>query len=399
MSTLLGGRELRTVFEWQNPFRDQAHRVTVLAANANFPLELEIKAFCRAAADWPGSPLIIQISHNALKKVGGTDPSAAIRGAELAAVVLAQGTAETGARHVAAALDHFRVPRYPGDGGEGSSRAVRLARATVDDALEAARGVIGSISEPELESYVRYLSSPAYTAFKRELAAVMTALHPAWAMVDTERLPPVLDFALTRDSVEFIRRGLGFTETMIEVEYGATGSSGQALEYTALAGDDLAHFADEVAAFVAYTGADGISYPIGMEHAAPLGSRHEPDEPRLEAVQTRIYQVTGRYVPFAQHGGTGAARLVRGLVGKNNVNTHFLVTAANRLADWVEARVSGIRSGEKDACGVELYLDAAEAVREATVAKLKEAGTFGVVPDLDAFTAGEAGAAGRDPGR
>ncbi len=392
---LLEGAELRQVFAWQNPFRPEAgeaaepaRRITVLAANANFPLEIVLKAFCRAAADRPGSPLIVQFSHNALRAVGGRNSLAAASGAFHAGLILEHYVHESGARHVAAALDHFRVPPYPGDGGEGGSHAVRLARAAVDDAVEASRGVLTEIPERELESYVGYLSSPIYSDFRREFAAVLTSLEPAWAMIDTERLPPVLDYALTRDMVDFIRRDLGFTGTMVEAEYGATGVAGESLDYVPLRGDDLTRFAEEVACFAAYTGADAISYPIGMEHSAPLDRRHEPDEERLEAVQTRILRATGRYVPFAQHGGTGAAHLARGLVGKNNVNTHFLVAGANALADRIETDMERIRAGAKEACGSALYGAAVDAIAKATVEKLKEAGTFGASPGLEEFVHG-----------
>jgi len=399
----LDGRGLRQVFAWQNPFREAAagrsgeaaDRVTVLGANANFPFELQVRAFCRAAAEGRGSPLVVQFSHNALKLVG-EDSRSAVSGARLAAAVLRHWVEESGARFVAVALDHYRVPAYPGarghgggpQGPQGSARAVRMARAAVDDALEACRGVLGTVSDRELRSYVDYLSSPAYADFKREFGAVVMSLDPAWAMVDTERLPPVLNCALTRDVIELLRGPLGLGETMVEAEYGATGSAGEAVDYRALRGEELARFAEEVASFVAYTGADGISYPIGMGHGARRAERHEPDEERLGAVQRRIREVTGRYVPFAQHGGTGAARLVRGLVGKNNVNTHFLVAAANRLADRVEADLESIRAGVKGACGTDLYAAASEAVQKATVEKLREAGTFGAVPELEAFLEG-----------
>ncbi len=397
---LLDASTLRQVFAWQNPFRQEpavleagdvgtkgeaAAAVSVLAANANFPVEMEVRAFCRSAADWPGSPLIIQVSHNALKVIGSGDGNPVVSGARLSRFVIEHALEESGARYVASALDHFKVPAYPGDSGEGSSRAVRVARAGVDDAYEAARGAIGTVSSEDLEAYVVYLSSPAYADFKREFAAVLATLEPAWAMIDTERLPPVLDFALTRDVVDFVRRALGYGEMMLEVEYGATGVSGQDRPYEAVSGEALTRFAEEVACFVAYTGADGIAYPIGMEHGAPTGEKHEPDAERLASVQRRILQVTGRYVPFAQHGGTGAARLIRGLVGKNNVNTRFLVAAANSVADRALADIDRIRAGVKEACGTGLYAAAVEAVREATLEKLKEAGTFGVAPEIDAF--------------
>lgn len=391
---LLDGRGLRQVFAWQNPFRDvaaerseeAADRVTVLGANANFPFELQVRAFCRAAAEGRGSPLVIQFSHNALKVVG-QDSRSAVSGARLAGAVLRHWVEESGARFVAVALDHYRVPAYPGAGEEDRGRAVRTARAAVDDALEACRSVLGTVSDRELQSYVDYLSSPAYAGFKREFAAVVMSLEPAWAMVDTEKLPPVLNCALTRDVIELLRGPLGLGETMVEAEYGATGSAGEAVDYRVLRGEELARFAEEVASFVAYTGADGISYPIGMGHGARRAERHEPDEERLRAVQSRIREVTGRYVPFAQHGGTGAARLVRGLVGKNNVNTHFLVAAANRMADWIQADLEGIRAGVKSACGTDLYAAVSEAVRKATVEKLREAGTLGTAPELEAFLA------------
>ncbi len=388
---LLKPAELRKVFDWQNPFQaeaagllPEADRVSILAANANFPVEVEARAFCGAAADWPGSPLIVQFSHNALRLIGGQAHQAAVAGARTGRFVLERAVEETGARLVAGALDHFRVPAYPGDGHEGSSRAGRLARAAIDDAYDAVRGVVGEVPVAELRAYEVYLSSPTYVEFKREFAAVLEALAPAWAMIDTERLPPVLDNALTRDVVDFARRELGHSDLLLEVEYGATGVSGQDRPYEASGGDELARFAEEVATFVAYTGADGIAYPIGMEHGAPSAEKHEPDVARLAAVQARILQVTGRYVPFAQHGGTGAARLARGLVGKNNVNTHFMVAGANRIADRVLAETESIRAGVKEACGTGLYTAAVEAIREATLAKLREAGTFGAAPEIEA---------------
>ncbi len=387
---LLGSAALRQVFAWQNPFRAGPAGgvdgpVTILAVNVNFPVEIEVRAFCRAAADWPGSPLIVQFSHNALKVIGGADAHPIVSGARLGRLVLEHTLAGTGAGYVAAGLDHFKVPAYPGDGAEGGSREMRLARASLDDALEAARGLVGDVPAADLTSYAAYLSAPAYADFKREFAAVLAALSPAWAMIDTERLPPVLDFALTRDIVDFTRRELGYADMMLEAEYGATGVAGQDRPYEAARGEALTRFADEVAAFVAYTGADGIAYPIGMEHGAPTGEKHEPDRERLGAVQDRILRVTGRYVPFAQHGGTGAANLARGLVGKNNVNTRFLVVAANRIADLALADIDRIRAGVKEACGTGLYTAAAEAVRETTLEKLREAGTHGVAPELDAF--------------
>jgi fructose/tagatose bisphosphate aldolase len=385
---LLDGTGLRQVFAWQDPFRVAAgDPVSLLGANGNFPAELQVKAFCLAAAHGPGSPLVVQFSHKALKAMGEIpgrrEADALVTGAEVARFLLERYVGEAGGDHVAAGLDHFRVPPFPAVGAvPGDSRATRLARASVDDAREASRDVVSPGPESELEAYAAYLASPAYTEFKRTFLAVVAALRPAWAMIDTERFPPVLDFALTRDVIDLTRREASLRDTMLEAEYGATGVSGQARPYEALRGEDLARFAEEVARFVSYTGADGIAYPIGMEHGASSAERHEPDEDRLRGVQTRIIQVAGRYVPFAQHGGTGAARLVRGLVGKNNVNTRFLAAAANGLADRVVADVARIRAGVKEACGSGLYAGAVDAVCRATIEKLKETGSFGASPDL-----------------
>ncbi|MCL6581325.1 MAG: class II fructose-bisphosphate aldolase [Firmicutes bacterium] len=385
----LDAAALRRIFAWQNPFREREERrhpaapwpVTILGANANFPFEMQVRAFCRAAADGPGSPLVVQFSHAALRTAAGRHPRGVPAAARLGRLVLEDAVEESGARLVAVALDHFRVPAYPGPGQPSSARSLRRARAAVDDAYEAARPVVGGVEAADLEAYAAYLASPECRQFLRSFLEAVDALGAAWAMIDTERLPPVLDFALTREVVETVREVRGL-DVMLEAEYGATGVAGQARAYEPLHGSELRAFAEEVACFVRYTGADAISYPIGMEHGAPLAERHEPDEERLAVVQRRVDEVAGRYVPFVQHGGTGAARLVRGLVGKNNVNTRFLVAAANRFADRIQADLERIRAGVKEACGSGLYLGVVEAVYAETLKCLREAGTYGTGPEL-----------------
>ena len=69
-------------------------------------------------------------------------------------------------------------------------------------------------------------------------------------------------------------------------------------------------------------------------------------------------------------------------MGKNNINTQYLVDGANCLADHVEASVEGIRAGDKKVCGTGVYNGMVIPEAERCVAKLKEAGTYGLVPEL-----------------
>jgi len=403
---LLSGSELRAIFRWQCPF-DQSGRLvdtgarrTVLAANANMPVEIFGRAMVMAASSGDGSPVIIQLSHNALDAIGGSAatipaiagaqrfdvPDPLVSGATIAAGLIDEFTEHYGAECVALSLDHFQVPAFAPGKSLVSSRLAspNQAKSQIQDASEAASRVLGEQARPGdeiMRHYVGYLCSEEYTHFKREFLAVVGAISPAWGMIDTERLPPLLDFVVTREISRAVREDLGNTDMMLEAEYGATGQSGRALPYERLQGEALDRFADEVATFVDYTGADGIAYPIGMEHAAKRGEEHEPDTLRLETVQGRILRSTGRYVPFAQHGGTGAAFLARGLVGKNNVNTRFLVTAASAFYNWVKDHGQDILAGEKKASGNDMYAQVVRQVAGDCVAKLEEAGTLGTAPD------------------
>ncbi len=92
-------------------------------------------------------------------------------------------------------------------------------------------------------------------------------------------------------------------------------------------------------------------------------------------MQTALYRALGRYIPFAQHGGTGAAKVARGLVGKNNVNTHFLVAGALAMAEYGLAHIDGIRAGDKKYCGATVFNNYLQAVAEAALFKLEETGS------------------------
>ncbi|MGE5542835.1 MAG: class II fructose-bisphosphate aldolase [Bacillota bacterium] len=390
---ILSGRQMRAVCEGFCPFEDsgglkpEKDRVTILAANAFQPLDVMCRAYVMAASGGEGSPILVQLSFSALKTAGGGNMAA---GALLAKGMMEDLVSQYPAGYVGMTLDHFRVPGFPApreessEGqGPGLRLGLRLAKARIEDAVEAARGVPGcAVTGEAVDEYVHYMTSPQYASFRRSFMAVVQAASPAWGMIDTEKLPPALDFAVTRDIVDLIRRDLGNREIILEAEFGATGCSGDEITYVRLEGERLGEFARAVAAFIEYTGADAIAYPIGMEHAAKLGETHEPDVTRLIAVHREVMRTTGRYVPFAQHGGTGAARLALGLVGKNNVATRFLVAGANHIADHVQRNVVGIRAGVKSACGPAIFEGMVEALVEAAVGKLKECNSYGRGPEI-----------------
>lgn len=420
--SLLTGDELRRIFNYYKPFTDDGklkpaeERVTILAANANTPLDLFARAMIMAAAQGQQTPLIVQLSQNALAMAGGEEaalppiegvrrqprPHSSLEGARIVHRLLEAYSEHYGADLVAMSLDHFRVPRFeagqytgvtsvtaepaPGVGGGHLDR--ELARTRLEDAAVYMEPVFGSearVDDDTREAYINYLCSPQYRRFKGEFLAIVSEIWPAWGMVDTEKLPPLLDFVVTREVVEAVRSELGNHDMVVEAEFGATGTRGQALPYQALAGRQLDLFAEKVALFLQYTGAEGIAYPIGMEHAAKINDKHEPDVRRLEVVQARILDRTGRYVPFAQHGGTGAASLARGLVGKNNVNTKFLVTAANFMADHVQAHLEGIRAGDKEDVGSRIYQGIIHSVAGAAIEKMEETGTYQQGQELRRF--------------
>jgi fructose/tagatose bisphosphate aldolase len=400
---LLTGSELRQIFALASPFRadgqlkPEAERVTLLAANANFPFELEMRAFAMAAAAGEGSPIIVQLSHNAAE-AGSGDPGKipplagvkhyspdtnVVRGAELAARQIARFAAEYGARFIAVSLDHFKVPVYAPaklkDAEDADGLSLALAEARVRHAvcyMQSAFGEEAILDDATLRLYALYLTGKEYITFRRDFLRVVERVRPAWGMIDTEMLPPVLDFVVTRDITDAVRHSLGNHEIIIEAEFGATGTGGQALEYRRLTGAELDRFAAQVVSFVHYTGADAIAYPIGMEHAAKKDQKHEPDINRLEVVQTALFKSLGRYIPFAQHGGTGAAKVARGLVGKNNVNTHFLVAGAAAMAEYGLANIAGIRAGDKKYCGATVFNNYLQAVAEAALFKLGEVGSL-----------------------
>jgi fructose/tagatose bisphosphate aldolase len=411
MTNLLTGRQLKACFKTFCPFehdgtlKAEEERVTILASNLNPPADLEGRSFAMAAAQGEQSPMIIQISYNSMNLSGGKEnqlkppagvtrqplPYTASDGAELQVEVLKHLVSQYGAKYVAISLDHFNVPKFNEESLSHQplkkGLMSELAEARIKDAIDYMEPIFGKVKleEKMLRAYVNFLTSPDYLEFKRDFVNVVVAVTPAWGMIDTEKLPPVLDFVVTREISDAIKKELGNQDIALEAEFGATGQSGEELGYTKLKGKALEAFADQVVAFIKYTGAEGIAYPIGMAHAAKIAEKHEPDVVRLETVQRKLFLETGDYIPFAQHGGTGAARVVRGLVGKDNINTNYLVVGANAFADHYEANAKGFRAGDKKACGTVIYNLMVQAVYEATIAKLKETGCYQKGPKLSSI--------------
>jgi len=431
----LTASQLKELFRQQCPYTSKGEliaeerRVTVLAANANFPLEIYLHGLMRAAAHGAGSPLIIQLSQNALRTIGGDPKGLGLstenrrselssdlvylaRGAKLAKGMLAVLQEQYQAPAVALALDHFRPPPFepnpvtqeanteqagnksPRTRGpktvQGSRNPTGHARKLIEQALDSVpTDLLQEHPGPKtVDGYVNYLTGVLYRNFKDGFITAITILEPAWAMVDTADLPPVLNFAVTRDILISIRTSLGPRKVLLEAEFGAAAPEATLGSTSHASTGDLdktaspQEYAAWVEAFVVYTGTDAIAYPIGMAHGAKRGESHQPNLERLQAVQSRLFTQGRHYIPFVQHGGTGAAFLARGLVGKNNVNTYFMVAAMNAMADHATDFLHSIRKGEKSACGPDAYAKAIEAVTEAALLKLRECRTYGKAPEL-----------------
>ena len=402
------GSELTALFAKMSPFnpdlslKAEEDRQTILAANANFPFEIQIGAYAAAASSKGGSPIIVQFSGGALTVAGrGLRSAGELASSGLSrhdvlrlGTRLAVNVANTYLEmyrppFVALGLDHFAVPDLNKVlFAEGSREqpvppcpsSDEIRRSLKDASSSAAAWGVPEPTAEDMAVWETYLCSPQYRDAVEGFLISIREMKPAWAMIDTEELPPVLNFAITKEVCELAKKE--DPDIVIEAEYGATGQAGDHTGYTKLRGDKLTAFAREVAGFVKYTGARGISYPIGMEHAAPSGEKHDPDILRLEVVQREILTTVGTYVPFAQHGGTGASKVAKGLVGKNNVNTHFLVTGARSLATYVATNGEGIAYGKKSVCGPSMYVSSGRAIAEACTEKIKECGTYGYLSEI-----------------
>jgi len=410
MSKLLTGRELQRVFNHFCPFyedgrlKPEEERGTILAANSNN--YWESVAFVQLAAEGEQSPLIVQFSLHANQKIGA-DPhdlftpegvtyhgDSAVRGAKINAFQMQELVDAYGADFVAISLDHFTVPDFtPGKAYEPADASREAYRKRVEDAAEflAQKGFQeeADLMGAKVESYLDYLTGREYQQFRYHFLKTVEVMNPAWGMIDTEDIPPALNFVITRDIVDGVRNELDNKDMILEAELGATGQSGDKAAYVAMKGAELDRFAQLVASFIAYTGGEGLAYDIGMKHAARRGELHEPDINKLEVVQRTVMLETGVYAPFAQHGGTGAAAIPRGLIGKTNVNTAMLVAGTNARFDFFLDNWRGIRAGDKKLCGTDvetkIYLRAVyeEAKRRMVGTETRGAlGTYQTGPQL-----------------
>jgi len=403
------GRELKKVFQELCPFepdgklKPEKERVTLLASNVNIPFEVQMSAFVQASVIGEGSPQIVQVSYNAAR-IAGRDPRKTpflegvkrknisrptVVGAARARRILDEFVEDFGAELIFLSLDHFTAPPFDPDlystpqGSGGLDPAV--ARVRVEEAIEVMKPLYGKevdISKELLQSYINYLCSDAIGEYRKDFLGAVDVARPAWSMIDTGELPPILNFALSKDLATAVRKDLDNQDTIIEAEIAATGTSGEEIEHEKLTGEKLENYKNKVVLFAKFVGAEGVSYDIGMKHAAKKGEKHEPDIERLETVQRGLFLELGENIPFAQHGGTGASRVVRGLVGKDNINTQYLVDGANFFADHYEKNKEAIRGGVKSACGTGIYLKMIIIQAKRAVEKLKETGSFGLAPRL-----------------
>ncbi len=332
-----------------------------------------------AASMGKQSPVIVQFSYNSNIKVGG-DPNtiwapegiyysanAVVNGAKTNADWIAMEAEAWGADYVAVSLDHFKVPKFE-PGKQYQTNATPLDYPVqVTEAMDFLRSsgldrIADEVDDAAFQSYVNYLTSTEYQGFRADFMETVSIMDPAWGMIDTEGIPFVLDFAITKDFVMGVRVGLGNADMMMEAELGATGSSGDDIAYEPMRGAELDEFAALAAAFIDFTGAEGMAYDIGMKHAARAGETHPADEEKLETVQRTIIEKAGVYAAYAQHGGTGAAEVARGLVGKTNVNTAFLVAGSVARAQHFADNAEKVQTGDKNICGTNvethIYLEA-----------------------------------------
>ncbi len=394
----MDGRQLRKVFDGFCPFdeslqlKPEDQQVTILAANSNN--WWETRAFVMAASMGKQSPVIVQFSYNSNIKIGG-DPNtiwvpegicyganAVVNGAKANADWIAMEAEAWGADYVAVSLDHFKVPEYEPDKQYRTNATPFDYAGQVVEAMDFLRDkgldrIVDEVDDAAFQSYVDYLASTEYQGFRADFMDTVSIMDPAWGMIDTEGIPFVLDFAITRDFATGVRIGLGNSHMMLEAELGATGTSGDDIAYEPMTGAELDEFAALAAAFVDYTGAEGIAYDIGMKHAAKADEKHPADENKLETVQRTIIENTGVYAAYAQHGGTGAAEVARGLVGKTNVNTAFLVAGSIARAKHFADAGEKVEAGDKKVCGTNVethtYL---EAVYNSCVERYQTTGSY-----------------------
>ena len=399
-------RELRAVLEAMYPF-DQAgellplaKRCTLLASNANFALEVQLRGLVMASAVDDGSPQIIQISYTATDQTGShpkklppiegvqrntrTRPAAV--GAQRAAQMLEWITDDYDADLVWMSLDHYTSPKFSeaayaephGSGGIYEP----VARALLDDAVEA---IGADVSSEQMQAYLNYLTSDEFGEYARDFFGSVALSDPAWAMIDTGATPAVVNLASSKWLIDGVRVGLDNQDVIIEAEFSATGSSGEEEAYAYWPGPDAPEgaptmpeaeaeaFLKHLTTFVQKTDADGIAYEVGSKHAAKAGETFVIDFGKLKAAQTALRDLMGRHIAYAGHGGTGF-RWEGNLIGpvfKRNINTQHLYAGTMAQVAWIDKYREGIENREKNAIGRGRKVDEVKATAASAIELIK----------------------------
>jgi len=418
------GRELRKVYMSLIPFKQSIYdsfipfkstkqpnsiellpeeeRMTLLASNSNYPNELQTNAFVQASAVGEGSPQIIQYSYNSLSMEGGdpnkmklpirrfTELRPTAIGAMQAKYLLSKYASLYGADMLFMALDHFTSPSLEEVEKQNFRTYTKglefeIARTKIISAAKTLKEILGETDDKIIDKFAEYMVSGSYQSFRKDFLAAIRFGEPAWAMIDTGGLPTILNFATTRDITDAVRTELNNYDVMLEAELSATGQSGQKSHYKYwkdMSEEEKVKEKALAVLFVRYGKPDAIAYEIGMEHAARAGEKHEPDEEKLKEIQSELWIETRKYIPFAQHGGTGSSKIIKGLVGKYNVNTQYLQAGALAELKRSEEMKEGIINRDKKAIGTDRFLDEIKKVREKAIEYLNQTGTFGLSPTL-----------------
>lgn len=413
------GRELRRIYDESLPFdfqgnlKSENELITLLASNSNYPNELETNAFVQAAAEDYGSPMLIQYSYTSTSMEGAditkmkldkrfTEIRPTGLGAWFGNLLLHKYASFYGADMLFMTLDHFTSPNFNFDKAKESLESkldtaeYGIAKTKMIRAYDVLKPTLGKeveINGEIMERYIGYMLSPEYQSYRKDFLAAVQYGNPAWAMIDTGGLPIILNFATSKDIADAVRNELNNYDVMIEAEISATGQSGEEQEYKYWLEDPTGEgnvMTEEERSkekaltfnFIDYVNADAIAYEIGMEHAAKSGVVHEPDEAKLKDIQWSLYKIRGRHIPFAQHGGTGSSKIIKGLVGKYNINTQYLYAGAKAELDRCKELEDQINGRVKKAIGTDRFLEEIAKVRETALSYLKSTGAYGLAPKL-----------------
>jgi fructose/tagatose bisphosphate aldolase len=399
-------RELRAVMEAIYPFaangqfKPLKQRMTLLASNANFDLEVQMRGFAMASAAGKGSPQIIQVSYTAADQTGtnpkklppiegvsrNTETRPASIGAQRSGIMLDWYCEDYEADLVWMSLDHYTSPKfkvkdYAAPKGEGGIYRP-VAKGLLEDAVEQLHL---KVSKEDFAAYLNYLCCDAFGEYARDFFGSVALSGAAWVMIDTGETPSAVNLASTKWMIDTVRTGLDMDEVIIEAEYSATGSSGSEAEYAywpgeyapagapTMSAEAQETFLEKITTFVKLTNADAIAYEVGSKHAAKAGEAFTIDVGKLKATQSALRNAMGRHIPYAGHGGTGFKwedNLI-GPVFKRNINTQHLYAGTMSQLLWCDKYRAEIENREKDAIGRGRKLAEVNAAAESAVELLK----------------------------